>query len=87
MSTQSFKSFGQVLYVVGVFDAFYQHVVNIDLHILAYLVSKDFVYQSLVGGSDVLQAERHHFVAVQASVCDERSMFLILGVHPDLIIA
>ena len=61
---------------------FYQHVVYVYLHSCAYPV-----HQPLVGGSCVLESKRHYPITIGSLCCDKRGLFLVVGVHTDLVIA
>lgn len=50
------------------FSGFHYHVVNIDLQVLPYLVGDYNVYESLVGGTNILEAEGHDIIVVVAKV-------------------
>jgi len=63
---------------------FYHHVINVDLHASADLVSEDMVHKALIGGSCVLQTERHYFVAVVGLIDDECRLRYVGVVHRDL---
>ena len=45
------------------------------------------VHQPLVGGSCVLKSKRHHPITIGSLCCDERGLFLVVGVHIDLVVA
>ena len=63
-----------------------EHVIYIDLHRFADLFLKHHIDQPLVGRSHILKSKRHHLIAVQAVVCDERGVILIWYMHRDLVI-
>ena len=48
---------------------------------------EDLIDESLVGGSDILQTEGHHFVTAKALGDHEGRMLFVLGRHPDLVIS
>ena len=41
----------------------------------------------MVGGSCVLESKRHYPITIGSLCCDERGLFLVIGVHADLVIA
>ena len=45
------------------------------------------VHQPLVGGSCVLKSKLHHPITIGSLCCDERGLFLVVGVHTDLVVA
>jgi hypothetical protein len=45
------------------------------------------VYQSLVGGSSIFEAEGHYLVAEKASACDEGRLLLVSFCHLNLVVA
>ena len=69
------------------FLALYEHVVDIDLHIMIDLVLEDFIDQSLICSPDIFETKRHDFVAVQAFVSDKCRLLLILRCYLDLVVA
>ena len=44
------------------------------------------VHQSLVGSSCVFQSERHYLIAIGPLPYDESGIFLVVGVHADLVV-
>ena len=46
------------------FLAFYECIVYVDLHTPAYLLVEHLVYQSLVGGTCILQSKWYDFIAI-----------------------
>ena len=46
------------------FSTFHEHVIHIDLHILAYLLVEHLVYQSLVRGTYILWSKWHDFIVI-----------------------
>ena len=66
--------------------AFYKHIVHVNLHVSADLLFEDFVHQSLIGGTRVLEAERHDPVAVKAAISDKSSLLFIFRCHSNLVI-
>ena len=65
----------------------YQHVVYVYFHSFAYLLLEHPVHQSLVGGSCVLESKRHYPITIGSLCCNERGLFLVIGVHADLVVA
>ena len=51
--------------------AFYQHVVQVNLHIPLNLMCEHFVHQPLIHGTRVLKSERHDFVVEETLVGDK----------------
>lgn len=47
--------------MVNFFEAFDEHIIDINLHVLIDLVFEDIVNQALVGGSYNFQIEGHYF--------------------------
>ena len=45
------------------------------------------VHQPLVGGSYVLESKLHYPITIGSLCCDERGLFLVVGVHTDLVVA
>ena len=66
---------------------FYQHVVYVYLHSCAYLLLEHPVHQPLVGGSCVLESKRHYPITIGSLCYDEQGLFLVIGVHVDLVVA
>jgi len=62
------------------------HVIDIYFDAVAHEMTKDFVYQSLVGCLGVLEAKRHNFVKIIGVVSDESSFVHVGCGHGDLII-
>ena len=67
-------------------SAFYQHVVDVDLHIPPDLVCKHLVHEPLIRHACILEAKRHHFITKKALACNKRSHLLVCLVYSDLII-
>lgn len=58
------------------------HVIHIDLDILAYLMFEDLIHEPLVCSSRIFESKRHEPVT-KVGVCnDEGGVVLIWGVHP-----
>ena len=68
-------------------SGFYQYVIYVHLHNCAYLLLEHPVHQPLIGGSCVLESERHYTITIGSLRCDERSLFLVVWVHADLVVA
>ena len=68
------------------FIAFYEHVVDIDLHVMIDLILENFINQSLIYDLNIFETERHDFIIVQAFIGNKYHLLLIFGRHPDLII-
>ena len=66
---------------------FYQHVVYVYLHSCAYLLLEHPVHQPLVGGSCVLESKRHYPITIGSLCRDERGLFLVIGLHANLVVA
>lgn len=64
--------------MVCFFNTFNKHIINIDLYILADLVFKDFVDESLVRSSYILKTKRHYFIIVHTLIDHEGHIFFIL---------
>ena len=58
-------------------NAFYQHVVHIDLNVSPDLMREHLVHQPLIYGSRILDSKWHYFVAEETLVSDEQSLLLI----------
>lgn len=67
--------------------AFHQHIINIDLLVIADLILEDYIDKLLVCSSYILQLEGHDFIAIQSFFSDEGSLLLILEYYPNLIVA
>lgn len=50
--------------MVASFGCFHNHVVNINLQVLAYIMGEHNVHESLVGGTNILEAEGYDIVVV-----------------------
>ena len=66
---------------------FYQHVIYVYFHSCAYLLLEHPVHQPLIGGSCILESERHYTIAIGSLRCDERGLFLVVWIHTDLVVA
>ena len=69
--SQRVESLGQVGQVSRRRATFYNHIVDVDLHVSPYLVSKHFVHSPLIRSPNVLQPEWHNLVEVYPSVGEE----------------
>ena len=67
-------------------EAFNKHVINIHLHNFSNQFSEDFNDKALVCRSNVLQAEQHNFVAIEATTYGERCLIFIIGAHVYLVV-
>jgi len=67
--------------------AFHNHVINVDFHGFPNNGFEQLVHKSLISGPRVLEPERHHLIAVQASIDDESSLLLILRTQGNLMIS
>lgn len=71
----------------GFLLGFDDHVVHIDLDVLADLVLEAGLHAPLAGGTRVLQSEGRGVVAVDTIWCDKGRFLLVLNLHHDLIVA
>src|SRR3954462_12730687 len=69
------------------FVSFDDDVVDVDLDVSADLVSQACLHHPLVRGSGVFQSEGHCSVAEYAIGGDERGVFFIFFLHPDLVVS
>ena len=76
----------QVMSLVPLVRAFYQHVVYIDFHVPSYLALEYFVHKPLVRCPCILQTEGHDFVTIQASIGDKQGLLLIFRMYEDLVV-
>ena len=76
---------GSLLFIFFVF--FTLNVIYVHLHSCAYLLLEHPVHQPLIGSSCILEPERHHTVTIGSLRCDERSLFLVVWIHTDLVVA
>lgn len=67
--------------------AFNDYVVDVDLYVSSYLVPEDFVNESLVCGSCVIELERNLCVAENVVVCVKCCLFFVFPFHQDLMVA
>jgi len=72
--------------VILLFLALDEHVVHIYLYIPPNLLTEHLVYQPLVCGSCVLQAEWHDPVIIEPLASDKGSLLLIFFCHLNLVI-
>ena len=75
-----------MIYVVSCYPGLGQHVVHIYLHRLPHQILEHHVHKSLIGCSCIFEAEWHCLIVVDAMICDEGCVFLIVFVHRDLVI-
>ena len=52
-------------------NAFFQHVVYVDLDVPPNLMCEHLVHQPLIHGAHVLEFERHYFVVEGTLACDQ----------------
>ena len=69
--TKGIEGFLEVIQMIILLNAFYQHVIYIDLNIPPNLMYKHLVHQPLIRGTRVLKSERHYFVAEETLAGDE----------------
>ena len=48
---------------------------------------EDPVHQPLVGSSCIFQSKGHYSIAIDPLPRDERGLFLVVGIHADLVVA
>ena len=65
------ESLLEVIQMVILPNAFYQHIIYVDLNIPLNLMCKHLVHQPLICGVCVLESEWHHFVAKKTLAGDE----------------
>lgn len=63
-----------------------QHVVYMDFYILANLVLKNLVHQSLVCCTYILKLKGHYLAIVDPIISDKDGLLLIFWYHPYLIV-
>jgi hypothetical protein len=64
----------------------YDHIIHISLEVLVELFLKTFLDSSLVGGTGVLQPERHCCGAVGAKRGDEHGLHMVFFIDSDLVV-
>ena len=57
--------------MVILLNAFYQHVVHVDLNVSSNLMCEHLVHHPLIRGSCVLESERHYVVVKETLAGDE----------------
>ena len=62
------------------------HIVNVDFHLFAYKVLKDFIDESLIRGPGVLKSKRHDIVIEQAAVSYKGGILFVIWVQGNLMI-
>ena len=62
------------------------HVINVDLNLMVNHVMEQSDHGALIRCPNILQFERHDFIAKGTPPCDERCLFHILGSHFNLIV-
>ena len=65
------ESFLEVIQMVILPNAFYQHVIHVDLNVSLDLMREHLVHQPLIRGPCVLEFEQHYFVAEETLVGDK----------------
>ena len=65
---------------------FNKYVIYVDLHTASNEIDEHLIHQSLICNPGVLEAKRHHLVAIYSSIYNERGVLLIMVKHWDLII-
>ena len=80
------KGFLEIIQMIVLFSAFYQHVVNIDLDISSNIMCEHLVHKHLICCTHVLEAKWHHFVVEETLAGNKQSLLLIHFVHFDLVI-
>ena len=65
------ESLLEVVQVVVLPHALYQHVVHVNLHIPPNLMCEHFVHLPLMCGTRILVSKRHHYVAEETLVGDK----------------
>ena len=76
----------QICYVITFVAVPYCNIIYIALYDLAYMLTEDRIHDALVCCTCILQAKKHHGVAVHSKWRSERYMLLIFWIHLDLII-
>ena len=69
--TNGIEGFLEVIQIVIPPNAFYQHVVNVDLNVSPNLMCEHLVHQPLIRGPCVFEFEWHNFVAEETLAGDE----------------
>jgi hypothetical protein len=77
----------QVGNMILLFHAFYYDVINISQHIPAYLRVKNLGCHSAEASSGILEPLRHPKVTISTTRSYEACLWLILFLHPNLVIA
>lgn len=72
--------------MVAPYSGFHYCFINIELQVLPYMVEEHIVQESQVGGSNVLEAERHDIRVVVAMIRHKGRLGCIQGIHSDLVI-
>ena len=63
-----------------------EHVIHVNLHVVADLVLKYLIDELLVDCPDVLQPERYDPISIQPPVDDEHYLLLVMWYHFDLVV-
>jgi hypothetical protein len=77
----------QVSNMIFLFRAFYYDVIDVSQHIPAYLRVKDLSYHSAKASSSILEPPGHPKVTISTAGSYEACFWLILFLHPNLVIA
>lgn len=64
-----------------------EHVVYVDYHGLAKLVTKHLIDKSMIGCTSIFYSKGYEFIAENASLSDECSLLLVVWMHKDLVVA
>ena len=73
--------------MVGRFEAFDQHIVDLNFHCFANLILEQGIHDPLIGCPGIPQTKRHYLVAVGPLVSNEISFFFfVFWSHSDLIV-
>ena len=81
VALEALKHFLQIRNQAFFGDSLYQHVIDVNFHRIPNVFSENFVHESLVRCSCVLQPERHYCIMVIAYGGDEGCLFGITWVH------
>ena len=75
----------EIIYESMTFFSFYDDIVDIDLHIVTYLVMQAFLHASLVSRTCIFQPKGHGDIAISPVRGDKRCLYLIIRVQWDLV--
>ena len=76
-----------MLLMVEAFFGLNEHIVDIDLHGLAYQRFKYLGYQPLISRSGIFQAKRNYIVIVELVWCNEGRFLCVRWVHWNLMVS